>query len=84
MSGEGHSILNSIVEKLSSSKSCFILGKGYSEAIAREAALKIKELSYLHVEAYNTSSLKHGPLAVIEEGLPVFIVLRTLVSDGIL
>lgn len=75
MSGEGHSILNSIVEKLSSSKSCFILGKGYSEAIAREAALKIKELSYLHVEAYNTSSLKHGPLAVIEEGLPVFIII---------
>lgn len=52
----------------------FILGKGESEAIAREGALKIKELSYIRAEAYPSSSLKHGPYSCLEEGTPVILL----------
>ena len=54
--------------------SCFLLGKGKCESIAREGALKIKEISYIHAEGYSTSSLKHGPFALLEEGFPVVLV----------
>jgi glutamine---fructose-6-phosphate transaminase (isomerizing) len=53
----------------------FILGKGKFEAIAREASLKIKEVSYIHSEAYSGSSLKHGPFALLEEGFPVILLI---------
>lgn len=51
----------------------FLLGRGYSEAIAKEAALKIKELSYIFCEAYNSSALKHGPYSCISENTPVIV-----------
>jgi glucosamine--fructose-6-phosphate aminotransferase (isomerizing) len=54
--------------------SCFILGKGKGESIAREGALKIKEISYIHAEGYSTSSLKHGPFALLHEGFPVVLI----------
>ena len=54
--------------------SCFILGKGKGESVAREGALKIKEISYIHAEGYSTSSLKHGPFALLEPGFPVILV----------
>ena len=47
-------------------KRCFILGKGYGEAVAYEGALKIKEMCYLHAEGYSGGALKHGPFALIE------------------
>lgn len=53
--------------------SCFILGKQNSEYIAKEGALKIKEISYIHAEGYSTSSLKHGPFALLEQDFPVII-----------
>jgi len=53
---------------------CFILGKGKSESIAKEGALKIKEISYIHSEGYSTSSLKHGPFALLNEKFPVIII----------
>ena len=56
------------------SHSCFILGKGKSEAIAKEGALKIKELTYIHAEGYSTSSLKHGPFALLHDGFPVIMI----------
>ena len=55
-------------------QSMFILGKGESESIAKEGALKIKEISYIHAEGYSTSSLKHGPFALLEEGFPCIIL----------
>jgi len=55
-------------------KSTFILGKGKSEAVAREGALKIKEISYIHAEGYSSSSLKHGPFALLEDDFPVIII----------
>ena len=50
------------------------LGRGLSFPIALEGALKLKELSYLHAEGYPAGEMKHGPLALIEEGLPVVIL----------
>ena len=47
----------------------FILGKGKEFAIAKEGALKIKEISYIHAEGYSSSALKHGPFALIENNL---------------
>ena len=52
----------------------FILGKGKEFAIAKEGALKIKEISYIHAEGYSSSALKHGPFALIENNLPVIIL----------
>ena len=54
--------------------SCFVLGKGKGEAIARETALKIKEISYIHAEGYSTSCLKHGPFALLKEDFPVILI----------
>ena len=53
----------------------FVLGKGYAEAIAREGALKIKEITYLHAEGYPGGALKHGPFALIESGTPVLLII---------
>jgi glucosamine--fructose-6-phosphate aminotransferase (isomerizing) len=55
------------------SKSIFLLGKGSSQAIALEGALKIKEVSYIHAEGYSSSALKHGPFALIDVGLPLIL-----------
>lgn len=58
----------------SSTKSCFVLGKGKAEAIAMEGSLKIKELSGIHAEGYSTSALKHGPFALLDENFPVIMI----------
>jgi glucosamine--fructose-6-phosphate aminotransferase (isomerizing) len=54
--------------------SMFLLGKGDNEAIAKEGALKIKEVAYIHAEGYSSSALKHGPFALIIENLPIIII----------
>jgi glucosamine--fructose-6-phosphate aminotransferase (isomerizing) len=53
---------------------CFILGKGNCEPIAKEGSLKIKEISYIHSEGYSTSSLKHGPFALLDKTFPVILI----------
>jgi glucosamine--fructose-6-phosphate aminotransferase (isomerizing) len=52
----------------------FLLGKGSDEFIAKEGSLKIKEISYIHSEGYSSSSLKHGPFALLDENFPVIIL----------
>ena len=52
-------------------KGTMYLGRGYSYPIAMEGALKLKELSYIHAEGYAAGEMKHGPLALIENGMPV-------------
>ena len=59
--------------------SAFFLGRNFSYPIALEAALKLKEISYIHAEGYAGGELKHGPLALIEDGTPVVVI----ASDGI-
>ena len=54
--------------------SMFILGKGKEEAVAREGALKIKEITYIHAEGYSSSALKHGPFGLIVPGLPIILL----------
>ncbi len=55
-------------------KGSMFLGRGSSFPIALEGALKLKELSYLHAEGYPAGEMKHGPLALIEDGLPVIVI----------
>lgn len=52
----------------------FFIGRGYSYSIALEGALKLKEISYIHAEAYAGGELKHGPIALIDENIPVVVV----------
>ena len=62
------------IVKLVNYDNIFLLGKGRSEAIAREGALKIKELSYIHAEGYSSSALKHGPFALLNPKMPTIII----------
>ena len=66
--------IKNILHLFNDKNSCFILGKGRGESVAKEAALKIKEISYIHAEGYSTSSLKHGPFALLEKNFPVIIL----------
>lgn len=63
-----------IAETMKTAEHCFVLGKGLSEPIAREGALKIKEITYVHAEGYPGGALKHGPFALITPGTPVFLI----------
>jgi glucosamine--fructose-6-phosphate aminotransferase (isomerizing) len=66
--------LKSVVDRIAGQHSLFILGKGRTEAIAKEGALKIKEVAYIHAEGYSSSALKHGPFALIVPHLPIIIL----------
>ena len=63
-----------IAKDIYESKGSMFLGRGSSFPIALEGALKLKELSYLHAEGYPAGEMKHGPLALIEDGLPVVVI----------
>ena len=63
-----------IAKDIYKSKGSMFLGRGFSFPIALEGALKLKELSYLHAEGYPAGEMKHGPLALIEDGLPVVVI----------
>lgn len=67
-------IVKSLIYLFKNQDHCFILGKGKGESVAREGALKIKEISYIHAEGYSTSSLKHGPFALLQKGFPVILI----------
>ncbi len=66
--------IQSIAETFAEAKGSMFLGRGFSYAIALEGALKLKELCYVHAEGYPAGEMKHGPLALIEDGLPVVIL----------
>ena len=61
--------------KLAATKDAFFIGRGIDYAISLEGSLKMKEISYIHSEAYAAGELKHGPISLIEEGIPVIGVL---------
>ena len=71
---ECYSDIKSVASLFTDAFSCFLLGKGRSESMAHEGALKIKEISYIHAEGYSSSSLKHGPFALLHEGFPVILL----------
>lgn len=62
---------------LSKAKDAFYLGRGVHFPLALEGALKLKEISYIHAEGYAAGELKHGPIALIEEGTPVIVIAPT-------
>lgn len=66
-----HDPVKDLAARLKESHSLIVLGRGYDWATAMEAALKVKELSYVHTEGINCGELKHGPLALIDETMPV-------------
>ncbi len=66
--------LLNIRKVFANAKGCMFLGRGYSFPIALEGALKLKELAYVHAEGYPAGEMKHGPLALIEEGMPVVVL----------
>ena len=61
-------------QKCYKAASALFIGRGMGCVIAREGALKLKEISYLHAEAYPAGEMKHGPIALIEDGFPVIAV----------
>ena len=66
--------IQSISNTFNEAKGSMFLGRGFSYPIALEGALKLKELSYVHAEGYPAGEMKHGPLALIEEGMPVVVL----------
>ncbi len=66
--------IQSVSKSFVDAKGSMFLGRGYSFPIALEGALKLKELAYVHAEGYPAGEMKHGPLALIEDGMPVVVL----------
>jgi glucosamine--fructose-6-phosphate aminotransferase (isomerizing) len=69
--------LREIAEEIHHVRDVLYIGRGTSFAIALEGALKLKEISYIHAEAYAAGELKHGPIALIDDGVPVIVIAPT-------
>jgi glucosamine--fructose-6-phosphate aminotransferase (isomerizing) len=66
--------LKTIAEKYKGASDFLFLGRGYNFPIALEGALKLKEISYIHAEGYPAAEMKHGPIALVDENLPVVFI----------
>jgi glutamine---fructose-6-phosphate transaminase (isomerizing) len=66
--------VRALADELAGARSFLFLGRHVGYPVALEGALKLKELAYLHAEGFAAGELKHGPIALIEEGVPVFVV----------
>ena len=74
-----------IAEHFSDAKNFLYLGRGYNFPAALEGALKLKEISYIHAEGYPAAEMKHGPIALIDENMPVvFIATHDAIYDKVL
>ena len=71
---KSNSIIESISEKYLDANNFLYLGRGYNFPIALEGALKLKEISYIHAEGYPAAEMKHGPIALIDENMPVVVI----------
>jgi len=63
-----------IATKFKDATNCLYLGRGYNFPVALEGALKLKEISYIHAEGYPAAEMKHGPIALIDEQMPVIVI----------
>jgi glucosamine--fructose-6-phosphate aminotransferase (isomerizing) len=63
-----------IAETFKDASNCLYLGRGYNFPVALEGALKLKEISYIHAEGYPAAEMKHGPIALIDEQMPVVVI----------
>lgn len=77
--------IKSIAEMYADSKNFLYLGRGYNFPVALEGALKLKEISYIHAEGYPAAEMKHGPIALIDDDMPVvFIATKDSVYDKVI
>ena len=67
--------IKEFAKKVYQEKDIFFLGRGIDETVAKEGSLKLKEISYIHSESYASGELKHGPIALIENGITVISIL---------
>ena len=66
--------VKSIAAVYKDAKNCLYLGRGFNFPVALEGALKLKEISYIHAEGYPAAEMKHGPIALIDENMPIFVI----------
>jgi glucosamine--fructose-6-phosphate aminotransferase (isomerizing) len=71
---ESDAMIKEIAEKFKDSRNCLFLGRGSGFPVALEGALKLKEISYIHAEGYPAAEMKHGPIALIDEEMPVVVI----------
>jgi glucosamine--fructose-6-phosphate aminotransferase (isomerizing) len=66
--------IEALAEIFKDARNFLYLGRGYTFPVALEAALKLKEISYIHAEGYPAAEMKHGPIALIDEDMPVVVI----------
>lgn len=71
---ESNTLVEIIADVYKDSTNCLYLGRGYNFPVALEGALKLKEISYIHAEGYPAAEMKHGPIALIDEQMPVIVI----------
>ena len=71
---ESNPLVEIIADVYKDSTNCLYLGRGYNFPVALEGALKLKEISYIHAEGYPAAEMKHGPIALIDEQMPVIVI----------
>ncbi len=71
---KGEDKIKEIAEVFKSATNFLYLGRGYNFPVALEGALKLKEISYIHAEGYPAAEMKHGPIALIDEHMPVVVI----------
>jgi len=71
---ETNPLVEIIADVYKDSENCLYLGRGYNFPVALEGALKLKEISYIHAEGYPAAEMKHGPIALIDEQMPVIVI----------
>ncbi len=67
-------LINEVAAQYADSNNALYLGRGINFPVALEGALKLKEISYIHAEGYPAAEMKHGPIALIDENMPVFVI----------
>jgi glucosamine--fructose-6-phosphate aminotransferase (isomerizing) len=73
--------IRTIAESIASSRDLYVIGRGLTYPVAREIALKVKEISYIHAEGMMGGELKHGTIALIENGTPVISIINNSDPD---
>jgi len=68
------SLIENIASEISNNSNALFLGRGVNYPVALEGALKLKEISYIHAEGYPAAEMKHGPIALIDENMPVIFI----------
>jgi len=82
---ENAEVIKNIAKKFRNAKNFLYLGRGYNFPVALEGALKLKEISYIHAEGYPAAEMKHGPIALIDENMPViFIAIKDTIYDKVI